>query len=1845
MAEQELGLLDNVEMRFAVSDTNERFEKAVGTFLSPVLLKLDSPHKPVQAKVMAICSHVSKRVKANQNIKLPMSSLIDLFSQPTSSGLLQSFSLIYIDLGFARSSATERIEMLPRLVHGISNRPLTQQITIFQMFIQVLGTQGNSSATFAKGVYDWDAYPKDLTFLLRRFLDVILYCPAPAGKAVTALSAGRSEPTEPVESFVPPGLSTEAMHFVTHGGKATWTRSTADFRALKLGIIRFISLSDSVPEQANVLDKFVIYLSATGDSNHEVVSAGEDGMKRHVKPDLEQEEVVLALYALYQGTGTQKNPEKFRSPSTTALKNRILKVLLRSAAAVNQFPQMIQVAFDTLNGDTTNAKLRASGMSFVQWIARMARDEKIKPVAPVLLSALSHFISSPPEGVSTDGESLRGFAYEAVGLLCKREPQLCSNDAAMLRDYFEKLGSETQNVRMCIVDALSNMVGAYRDSPHKTELEKVLLENIEKPDHHSRYIAQKYTNAIFPYSYPLARYVNLMLAGDLKPEVKEEARKGLEFPEVAGDVNGSQWKETLPNFLALVGLLSTKSQELAANASLRTAGIRRIGAFTTDAYSNCIIYLRHLLVKIADPKGDVGRHAIELEKVADSHTRKLLQAALKDMATSPEASGLGLYLNFLEAPLKSDTADAPLQTVASFCLLEAVSMAPSNLSNAYSDRIDWISSFLNSIRSETRKSMAHVLGIVSTGQLDAPARTARFNTLLEELTVTTANRQLGVEDRQGATLAIGYCIGRLFYRHPHQIFVPASILKAAAEAVVQELEAVSSFEVLAACDALAEMGRYAPLPLEPATRASVVETLIGLVKSGKDAKVGETAIASLGQMALGDTDISGQVLEFLLSLAPTRSKQVEFHLEVGEAITNLSIGFDATSMHQHLDIVDTMCSVAVPPAVAANLLATLLDKIKPGGAPAVRKSVATWLLCIVKLGGKHPVILENVLQLQNAFSGLLNDVDEFTQEAASRGMGLVFELGDAGVRDLLVSSLVSTLTDGKRITPQSVTGDTQLFQENALGSTPGEGGQLNGTYQSILSLASEMNQPDLVYRFMSLAAHNAIWNSRRGASMGFSTIAAQATEQLQPHLPKIIPKLYRFQFDPQPKTAESMKNIWQTLIPEPAKTLEEFFPLIMTDLLAGLCDRQWRIREASCLALADLTQSRQMEQLQPYLEQCWTMTFRALDDIKESVRVAAFKTCKTLTQKTVRYCDPTVVEAAAGAKIVAIVVPFFLTKGLGSSAEDVRNFSLSAILKIAKKGGVLLKPHVPDLVATLLECLSTMEPQVLNYLTFHTEKYNMTQEHLENARLSAVKSSPMMDAIEIIVEQVDVEVLTHFVPRLNSLIRKGVGLPTKAGSARVVFSLVQRAPAELATHADSIVKALSAGVFDRSIVVRKAYGTAVGQIAKLASDGAINKLLDQLEGSYLNAELDNDTRSVAGITILEFSRRGADRAREFHGRMIPLAYLGARDGCEPIKVVWADVWEELCSGSTGALRLWMSELMELFEKLMTTTPSWAIKKQVGQALGDMSKALGPGFEPQMARVIPLLVNALAGRTWDGKELVVTALADVVAGSAAWFSKPEGAASVETVVNTLLTESRKNNKPYKRHSIDALARALQALDVDRYADIYDDLVSLACIDPMDTEDDDEDDVRAKPLLLAIRANSFKALGLTFPSSHHPESQVIHATTVLTLLARNLENNVWNVRIAVMEAIELILKALTPPPAKRPIEAMDIDGAIEHPLIPATVLDSKSAVLLCWALIACMEDAKYTAIRENSTRVLTTLVSAIAVGIDGADAGASTSCTIPFADAQEIIVKLATLAEKEAISLLAENIRDIRKRLIV
>lgn len=100
---------------------------------------------------------------------------------------------------------------------------------------------------------------------------------------------------------------------------------------------------------------------------------------------------------------------------------------------------------------------------------------------------------------------------------------------------------------------------------------------------------------------------------------------------------------------------------------------------------------------------------------------------------------------------------------------------------------------------------------------------------------------------------------------------------------------------------------------------------------------------------------------------------------------------------------------------------------------------------------------------------------------SSKGLALVYENSTEEEKKKLVDGLLDQLLSGKRAV-QQVTENTKVFEEGQLGVSP-SGGNLS-TYKELCSLASDLNQPDLIYKFMHLANHNAIWNSKKVIKWG-----------------------------------------------------------------------------------------------------------------------------------------------------------------------------------------------------------------------------------------------------------------------------------------------------------------------------------------------------------------------------------------------------------------------------------------------------------------------------------------------------------------------------------------------------------------------------------------------------------------------------------------------------------------------------------------------------------------------------------------------------------------------------------------
>lgn len=93
------------------------------------------------------------------------------------------------------------------------------------------------------------------------------------------------------------------------------------------------------------------------------------------------------------------------------------------------------------------------------------------------------------------------------------------------------------------------------------------------------------------------------------------------------------------------------------------------------------------------------------------------------------------------------------------------------------------------------------------------------------------------------------------------------------------------------------------------------------------------------------------------------------------------------------------------------------------------------------------------------------------------------------------------------------------------------------------------------------------------------------------------------------------------------------------------------------------------------------------------------------------------------------------------------------------------------------------------------------------------------------------------------------------------------------------------------------------------------------------------------------------------------------------------IWAEGCAalgkegGNTG--RALAVELVQEVEASMRAT-SWLSRQQSCRAIQDLTAILGPALQPHAFRLARLLLLALPGRLWEGKELALQAIIAICA---------------------------------------------------------------------------------------------------------------------------------------------------------------------------------------------------------------------------------------------------------------------------
>lgn len=87
---KELRLVGNVELRLAMIMTDGAMEKALNTYLAPLLLKLASEFVSVRNKVISVCQHVNTRIKPPYVAPIPGHERFDFVTCHLARSLFQT---------------------------------------------------------------------------------------------------------------------------------------------------------------------------------------------------------------------------------------------------------------------------------------------------------------------------------------------------------------------------------------------------------------------------------------------------------------------------------------------------------------------------------------------------------------------------------------------------------------------------------------------------------------------------------------------------------------------------------------------------------------------------------------------------------------------------------------------------------------------------------------------------------------------------------------------------------------------------------------------------------------------------------------------------------------------------------------------------------------------------------------------------------------------------------------------------------------------------------------------------------------------------------------------------------------------------------------------------------------------------------------------------------------------------------------------------------------------------------------------------------------------------------------------------------------------------------------------------------------------------------------------------------------------------------------------------------------------------------------------------------------------------------------------------------------------------
>ncbi|PNY25870.1 Proteasome component ECM29, partial [Tolypocladium capitatum] len=1685
--QRELQLVETVEFKIlGVANKEDKLHQLLQRYLAPLILKAASDHASVRER--------------SPDIVLPVKALLQQYKS-SDSPVIKQLDLSFVQHSLDRLDIDDRRDLIPIALAGFSgDEDQPRAATMFNIILRLLldiqipprGSKEDEAFRASIGLPDADDAK-----CLAGAIGIFLRLRTPTA-SLTLAQANPALSQAELALFSMENPDTEKIF-----------KRLSELKAKLVTLLASGAFTDE--------EKFLPAVFAASSFDTRVSSTAEEIIKRS-SVSMEDESLVQRLFQAHSvlpaAYRTRILGMLSKSAVSTTMSDNIMTVIL-----LDFMPQQLEgLRASPLRPSSTleRTKLHKALFQYVSWVARVGPSKPEFTIGPLLIRSMRSYIESQgwptPQQTSHDDVNLRSRAYETIGMLARSADLAVEERFELGAWLFRSLSEDPTNDTVVNIDgALSSLTAVIPPNigGEDGRLRTMLLMYMSLPDEapalrSTRHAVVKWANQCLPFSDIRGRWIDVLaVAGrpNERSDVVEQGLKGLDpWTYLAHTEAGfplPDWKEmTITFFNSLIEprgnsgqrLIDT-SMTLPDNTIFQNFHDGRILAFPV-----ALRYCKYIMM--LDALGDFNirpdwMQTLDSQVETDVKTRDRIRAYLRTI----DDDYIVFYLkSCLEGAFLEDS---PIVEECIRCFVQVASLSPGSPLAYLADTGSDLLRLLKSNNKEIRGLGARAVGILAAHPANNSDSVRNFSMTLRSL-FANAEDLVGSDSNaaEGALLALGHLSSRCTYYDrdfPTDVEYPLHLLLTSKGTSSLHASALESFSQLWAA-------RLAlPASDGECSVSKVIEKLSAEAKKGN-----EKAVAALGSLSVGlqdagsGSDGSGDVfsrgvLDSILKelFALHEIKRVEIQFTVGDAISAAIARWDSDSVKLTLDVEARSARLHV--GARDSLVNATLDKLLrdcKATKPSLLKSSGIWLFCIVQYCSHLAQVQSRLREIQAAFMRLLSARDELVQETASRGLSLVYERGDSNLKAALIKDLVSAFTGSS--TQLKVDNETELFEPGALPT--GEGNSVT-SYKDIVNLANEVGDQRLVYKFMSLAANAATWSTRSAfGRFGLSNILSESEVD-----PKLYPKLYRYRFDPNANVQRSMDDIWKALVKDSNGTLEAHFDAIVEDLLKSIFGREWRTREASCAALADLIQGRPFPQFEKYYRDIWTAALKVLDDVKGSVRQAALKLCMGLSNGLVRQLEEGN-HAAAAKAMMKEALPFLLSdKGVESSVQDVQVFAAITVLKIAKHGGKTLRAFIPEMVPQLLGLLSTIEPQQVNW---HYQRAGEdSRDQIDKLRSQMVNQSPISEAIEDSLRFVNADVMTELAPRLEATIKTAIGMPTKIGCSRVLTTLATRHAGDIQSVSGRFLQLLEKQVLDKNDEVSQAYARASAYMLRAAPDASKVRFCERSISMYFQSEDEGRRQKIADV-VVALAKVSPDHFTAQETELLPFSYLGSHDCDEYTSKVFQKVWGQH-SGSSRTVVRYVPEIVALVERCQDTA-QWALRHTgaftVAAMVADVasaSDANGAISEATLKVIWPVLDKTLALKTFPGKEKLLDSYPKFVEqGQSFWKNDDQIAAQMKKIV---VREAKRNNDEYRVHAFRCLWRFAKSRDdLDMLQEIID--ITTPYLD--DLKDKDEMEVDSKEaskedMAFKTAKNALEAVARGYTASKTKDFRAILALIVKSL----------------------------------------------------------------------------------------------------------------------------------------------------